>query len=388
MSDKVQGNSLPVPAKPNLKRKVSQRSGEDEKKVMRRPAGEYKERKVWLRNREGRMLTVTLRPYRPGDEEGIIACIQDEYEETYFKSRFYCPEYIRKESAGSPITFLVAETKSGEIAGMLILREFYPEETMCEIASQIFRKKYRGYGLAMPFFEYGMGILLSQSYSAAFCLPVLFHDISQRLLRRLGFHACGFMLNVFDMEKITHSYHNGKNTKHSQGIQIRVAEKKNAGIVYAPQEHRAYCYRIYDRLGIGCQLATGRKTRGENLPFTSDIRYRNDDMQSSLEIHVYGIGADLPTVIQKLKEQYPLSGRQTANIFLNCSDTYAPWAYEELTKLGYFFTGLKPLCSEKEYMVLHHPGEVEIHFEDYVVSEEFVPLLAYVHRCYMKSRKQ
>lgn len=343
---------------------------------------------VSLKNNKGRMLTVTLRQYRPGDEEGMIACIKDEYGETYFKSGFYHPEYIRKESDSRHITFLVAETKSGEIAGMLILKEFYPEETMCEIASQIFRKKYRGYGLAMPFFEYGMEILLSRPYSAAFCLPVLFHDVTQRLLGRLGLHACGFVLNVFDMEKITHSYHNGKNTKHSQGIQIRMTGKQNAGIIYAPQEHRAYCYRIYDRLGAGCQLATGRKTEEEGMPSASEISYQNDTIQSSLEIYVYSIGSDLPLVIQKLHEEYPLSGRQTSNIFLNCSDTYAPWAYEELTKLGYFFTGLKPLCSEKEYMVLHHPGEVKIYFEDYVVNEEFAPLLAYVRRCYMKSGRQ
>ncbi|MCM1185759.1 MAG: hypothetical protein NC251_04705 [Lachnoclostridium sp.] len=344
-------------------------------------------KQISLKNNEGRILTVTLRQYLMGDEEGMIACIRDEYGETYFKRGFYCPEYIQKESKSGHITFLVAETKSGEIAGILILKEFYPEETMCEVASEIFRKKYRGYGLAMPFFEYGMEILLSRSYSAAFCLPVLFHDVTQRLLGRLGLHACGFVLNVFDMDKITHSYHNGKNTKHSQGVQIRMTGKQNAGIVYAPQEHRAYCYRIYDRLGAGCQLATGRRTKGENLPLASDIGYCNDSVQSSLEIYVYGIGADLPTAICELHKKYPLSGRQTANIFLNCSDAYAPWAYEELTKLGYFFTGLKPLCSEKEYMILHHPGEVRIYFEDYAVDEEFAPLLAYVRRCYVKSGK-
>lgn len=332
-------------------------------------------------------LTVTLREYRPGDEEGMIACIRDEYGETYFKRGFYHPEYIRKASESRHITFLVAETKAGEIAGMLILKQFYPKETMCEIASQIFRKKYRGYGLAMPFFEYGMEILLSRSYSAAFCLPVMFHDVTQRLLYRLGLRACGFVLNVFDMENVTHSYHNGRNTKHSQGIQIQMVRKQNAGIIYVPQEHGAYCYRIYDSLGVACQMATGEKEMEETLLPVSDISYHNDDIQNNLEINIHSIGADLPWRIKKLHEKYSLSGKQTAGIFLNCSDRCAPWAYEELTKMGYFFTGLKPLCSKNEYMVLHNPGEVKIYFEDYVVSEEFKPLLAYVNRCYMKSKR-
>lgn len=341
---------------------------------------------ITLKNQEGRELTVILREYEPGDEEGMIACIRDEYKESYFKRGFYHPEYIRKESESHHITFLVAQTKAGEIAGMLILKQFYPKETMCEIASQIFRKKYRGYGLAMPFFEYGMEILLSRSYSAAFCLPVVFHDVTQRLLHRLGLCACGFVLNVFDLEVVTHSYHNGRNTKHSQGIQVRMAGKQNVGIIYIPQEHRAFCYRVYDRLGVRYQFATGEKEMGENLPAVSVISYSNDKVQKNLEIYILSIGADLPKRIRKLNKKYPLSGRQTANIFLSCSDRYAPWAYEELAKMGYFFTGLKPLCSEREYMVLHHPGEIDIYFGDYVVSREFAPLLAYVDRCYKKAK--
>ncbi|MGN1148862.1 MAG: hypothetical protein ACI4TB_10585, partial [Lachnospiraceae bacterium] len=197
-----------------------------------------------LTNAEGRKLTVILREYRPGDEEGMIACIRDEYQDTYFKKEFYCPGYFRKEADSRYTRFLVAQTRAGKIAGMMILKEFAPEEEMCEIASQIFRKKYRGYGLAMTFFEYGMEILLAGEYSAAYCRPVLFHDTTQRLLYRLGLRATGLILNYFDMERITHSYQNGRNTKHSMGIQIRAVNRREAGTVYVPSEHQAFCRSI------------------------------------------------------------------------------------------------------------------------------------------------
>jgi hypothetical protein len=73
---------------------------------------------------------------------------------------------------------------------------------------------------------------------------------------------------------------------------------------------------------------------------------------------------------------------------LNCNDPGAVWAYETLQNMGYFFTGLKPLCSEREYMVLHHEGEVEIYFEDYWVSGEFANLIRYVEACYKECRRQ
>ncbi|MCH5257758.1 MAG: GNAT family N-acetyltransferase [Lachnospiraceae bacterium] len=353
-----------------------------------------------LKNEQGRGLTITLREYRPGDEEGMIACIRDEYGDTYFKRGFYEPSYIKEESDSGHITFLVAQTKAGEIAGMLILKEFSPKEDMCEIASQIFRKKYRGYGLAMPFFEYAMDILLNRNYSAAYCLPVLFHDVTQRLLYRLGMHATGFILNVFDIEHITHSYHNGKNTKHSQGIQIRPAGKRDAGMIYLPREHREFCMRIYSGLGVKFNIEQENTNNTDELLQNSmDIKYdlppvtllhfRQDELQQSLEISIYLVGEDLVMRIDELHKKHPLKGRQTACIFLNCNDKNAVWAYRMLEKAGYFFTGLKPLCSKKEYMVLHNPGEMEIYFEDYVVSEEFKRLLNYVAKEYknFKARK-
>ncbi|MCH5249841.1 MAG: hypothetical protein J1E98_07905 [Lachnospiraceae bacterium] len=346
-----------------------------------------------LKNKQGRSLTITLREYRPGDEEGMIACIRDEYGDTYFKRGFYEPAYIKEESDSGHITFLVAQTKAGEIAGMLILKEFAPKEDMCEIASQIFRKKYRGYGLAMPFFEYAMGILQRRNYSAAYCLPVLFHDVTQRLLYRLGLRATGFVLNVFDIEHITHSYHNGKNTKHSQGIQIRAVNKQDAGILYIPREHQSFAARVYKELGVKFQMVQEhvedeyglQQEEVDNervLPPVSLINFWQNELQKSLEISIYLVGEDLPLRIADFHAKFPLRRRQIINVFLNCNDKNAVWAYRLLEDEGYFFTGLKPLCSKKEYMVLHNPGEVEIYFEDYVVSEEFEGLLCYVKKAY------
>lgn len=335
------------------------------------------EKHLHLTNGAGNRLSIVLRKYRPGEEAGMIACIRDEYGNSYFKKSFYLPEQIKKESDSGHIIFLAAEDmETGEIAGMMILKEFYPEESMCEIASQIFRKKYRGYGLAQPFFTYGMEILMARSYSAAYCLPVLFHDTTQRLLYRQGLRATGFILNVFHMGRISHSYPKDRNKKHSQGIQIMAVGKKNAGTLYLPPKHKEFCKKIYDVLGVAYRVAEMEKPAG--LPAFTDIQWKQDEVQCSLEIRIRKAGKDLSKQMQKLHNRYPLTGMQTANVFLNINDKNAVWVYRTLEKEGYFFTGLKPLCSDKEYMVLHNAGEVEIFLEDYVVTEEFKEIENYV----------
>lgn len=336
-------------------------------------------RKLHLTNPEGRKLFVTLRVYRPGDEEGMIACIRDEYGDTYFKRDFYHPSYLRAEAESGHITFLVAETAEDGIAGMLILKEFAPQESMCEIASQIFRKKYRGYRLAMPFFEYGIEILLSREYSAAYCLPVVFHDTTQRLLYRLGLRATGFVLNVFDTEHIVHSYWNGRNSKHSQGIQIRAVEKQDVGKVYIPTEHRRFCSRIYESLGVAYRIAAERELKEIlSIPPVCEMSYKQDEVQSSLEIRIQHVGAGLTERMEMLHKKFPFREKQTANVFLNISDRNAVWAYHALAEMGYFFTGLKPLCSQNEYMVLHNAGEVKVYWEDYRLTEEFSDIARYI----------
>ena len=339
-----------------------------------------------LTNSQGKELTLLLRQYREGDEEGMIACIRDEYGDTYFKRDFYDPAYLREEIEEGIITVLVAQTQEDGIAGMLLLKQFYPEESMCEIASQIFRKKYRGYGLALPFFEFAMELLLSCTYSAAFCLPVLFHDVTQRLLYRLGLKATGLIMNVFDMEHILHSYSNGKNGKHSQGIQVRALEKVNAGRLYLPEEHRNFCEEIYNNLGVRYQM-TGENIGNISFPAHSVIIYKNNELQHSLEIRIIQVGADLAKHMKELHARYPLKDRQTANVFLNINDPWAIWAYRVLWQLGYFFTGLRPLCSEREFMVLHNCGQMDVYFEDYVLSSEFACLVEYINTCYEEQKK-
>lgn len=344
-------------------------------------------KRLILRNSMSEKLCLCLREYRQGDEEGIISCIREEYEDTYFKKDFYNPAYLSQETKKGTSTFLVAETQRGEIAGIFVLKQFYPKESMCELATMIFKKEYRGYGLAEPFFRFGMEIALAKHYSAIFCLPVLFHSITQRLLHRLGLRAAGLVLNVFDVTQIQHSYQNGNNIKHSMGIQVMAAGKKDAGRLYLPEEHIAFCRKIYDRLEVTYEIGTEKEKGSEAWSGESVMEWKYDKNQSSLEIRIHKIGKDLGRRMERLLYSFPLIGRRTANIFLNINDSSAEEAYACLSKKGWFFTGLKPLCSEAEYMVLHQAGDVDIYFKDYVVSREFEELLSYTEKEYEKRKK-
>ena len=63
-----------------------------------------------LSNGQGEFLPFVLRKYRWGDEEDMIACIRDEYGESYFKKELYDRDYIKKKAEEGSMLFLVAKT--------------------------------------------------------------------------------------------------------------------------------------------------------------------------------------------------------------------------------------------------------------------------------------
>lgn len=89
-----------------------------------------------------------------------------------------------------------------------------------------------------------------------------------------------------------------------------------------------------------------------------------------------------------LESCFPAVGNQTINVCLNINDPNAQNAYVVLKEMGYFFTGLKPLCSDREYMILHKAGDVEIFFEDYVLTGGFRELADYVGKSKLKSGRR
>lgn len=332
---------------------------------------------IELSNGDKKIL-VRFRRFKPEDAEALLKCIKDEYSESYFKRSFYNTEYLKHEDASGHIIFMVAERDNGEIIGMLALKRFLPHESMCEIASEIFLKDYRGFKMAYPFFQYALRQIHSmKNVSAIYCLPVLFHDITQKLMERINLVTCGFVFGAFLMPKIKHSYKFDENIKHPQSIMIRRLGKKDAGKIYLPPEHTEFAKKIYNSLNVKYQI----ETDAEKLIGKSEILAENDENQCNCKIEVLAAGADLIEQIEKIHSQFTAE-YQTFNVFLNISDPKSIAAYDELTKAGYFFAGFQPLCSEREIMVLHNPKKVTINMQTLALTPNAREICDYIEKFY------
>lgn len=312
------------------------------------------------------------------DAPELVACIRAEYADTYFKKRFYDTGYLITQQHSGHIIFLVLELENGVVAGMMALKSFFPQETQCEIASQIFKQEYRGFHITRSFFEYGIKIIRQKNYSAMYALPVTFHRISQILLEDLGLIPCGFLLGTFLMKNITHSYGKDDCIKHSMGIMVRAQDKQDAGKLYVPSGVRTYIENTYRKLGVTYQMAEDAPDTALNLLKESRITVVNDAYQCNCTITIDAASLEtgkFMTEIRAIMERYRFISNQTMNALVNMKDAAAPYAYHILERLGFFYTGVKPLCSEREYLCMHHPVEVPLGFHHYILSDSFAEIL-------------
>lgn len=326
----------------------------------------------------GEVRSFTLRPYQTGDEGGMIACIRDEYGDSYFKRDFYDEEKLRHKAQGDSYVFFVAEC-DGQIAGMEIFALFCEDgDDYLEPASQILRLNMRGYGLASELVDYTFRIAKEMQPSAMFVHAVTFHSITQHVCGAKGMQPTGFRLGSFMTSRMNNSYPKGSCPKHSEGIMILPVCKQAAGTVYVPDELTAVVGDCYERLGMSYELCSVREPYREKHAKISQV---TDPLQRTVLIRVHLPGEDLVHQVQELMQAHD-EPYWTYQITLPMSDGQLIEAYEQLTGYGYFFTGIQAACGVHEQMYLQWCGDMDLHMEDYVLTEPFMQMREQICKFY------
>lgn len=328
--------------------------------------------------------TFTMRTFETGDEQGMIACIRDEYGESYFKRDFYDEMKLREKAFGGHYVFFVAET-GGEIVGMEIFALFTENgDDYIEPASQILRQKYRGYGLAAELVAYTFPLAKAMQPLALFVHAVTFHPITQKVCGAQGMIPVGFRLGSFLAEKMHNSYPKGRCPKHSEGVMILPVTKKAAGTVYLPRELADYAARCYERLEMTYSICDQREALP---PDAAELEVVTDELQRTVLIRIVRSGADLAMQIRQIMDSHK-QPYWTYQITISADCGYAVAEYEELQRIGFFFTGIKAACGEKEQFYMQWCGDMELHMEEYALTDDFMILRDQIQVFYDRRRME
>lgn len=329
-------------------------------------------------NAEGKLISVNFREFKNEDADAIIKLIREEYGDKYTSPKFYDKNYILESYREGKAIFYVAETSDGKIAACLNQQKNFPRDNYGNMGTGIVAKSFRQYHLFQPMIKFVMDKLREENKVSAICAYlVMYHEITEKLVDRLGLIPCGLVPQKVLVENAQNSYAKGKNLKYTSVFAVQKVLQNNSGKIFLPIKHRNFTERLYNKLGAKCEIISDKiDLNGESQIVIDDV-----PEQKYTAIYVDKSGADLQKKILEIENNRnkPL---QTFNIFLNISDENAVAAYEVLRRIGYFFAGLKPLGENREVMILHNPKNVEIHFDELKATDHYLPLKNYIQSCY------
>ena len=329
-------------------------------------------------NADGKKISVRFREFVEEDAAAIVNLIREEYSDKYQNKNLYDKDFIIQSYKDDKIIFQVAELEDGEIVGCLNMQKNFPRDEYANMGTGIILKEFRQYHLFQPLIKFVMEEIYNRREVSAICAYlVMYHEITEKLIDRLGLTPCGLVPQKVLVANSQNSYAKGKNLKYTSVFAVTKVLQNDVGKIYLPVEHKNFAEKIYSALKVEREIISYKI----NLKGESKIVLEDFPEQKYSAIYVDGAGADLAEKISEI-ESARRDDLQTFNIFLNISDEKAVAAYEVLRGLGYFFAGFKPLGGTREVMILHNPKKVEINFEELKATDHYLPLKNYVRKCY------
>jgi hypothetical protein len=346
-----------------------------------------------------------LRPFLPGDEEGMIACVKEEHKNTYFKKFFYDPLLLREKAKGKEYVFFVAEEVSESkvqkslekrIAGIELLRLFQENgDDYIEPASQMIRKRHRGFGLSGALVEYTFFVAKELKPAALFVHTAMYHNITQHVCESYGMVPVGYEIGSFLTEVMENSFTLEGIKKYSAGTLCSPVEKKEAPTVYLPKELVDYGTMVYSNLGVNCRISEntdGNKTNSSQ-ELSSVLVSEENIGNRYITIDVRKAGEDLLNVVRKIMEQRVKlkdcnPDAWVYHLVLNTDTNEFSFWYDKLKEIGFFFGGLQPLCGRHERAFLYWVGDLQLHMEEYVVTDRFNEIRNCIMHFYNNRTKQ
>ena len=306
--------------------------------------------------------------------EALSFCICEEYRDTYSDPRLYDVEALVRMVEEEQLMTAAAIREDGEPVAVINLKECPPFEGVRDLSMHVVRRAFRGYGVGTPLVQYIMQLPETGRLTGVVSHSATYHSIAQHESYRVGLRPCGALYGQHINALLSHSFEK-VGVKQTFLVAACPKAKKNAGELYLPGEHRAFAAEVYRNMGVECRFSESVS----QLTGESQLQLWQDEQHQTLMGKVDRCGTDLKERLAEVLDQWgsrcPL---ETATIFLNCSEPSACAGYRVMRDLGFRFAGLHPLCENGEYLILHHPMQVEVPFDRMHVDDSYREVFEYL----------
>jgi N-acetylglutamate synthase-like GNAT family acetyltransferase/anti-sigma regulatory factor (Ser/Thr protein kinase) len=193
---------------------------------------------------------ITIRDFRPGDEEGISRLIYSNYTYSYYKSLFYYPKKIREMNEKGEIASVVAVTEKGRIVGHFALVRI-EEANIAEIGVAVVHPDYKGQGIMNAMLDRIETRAKEMALDAIFGEALTMHPYSQRANLRHGFAESALLLGLVP-NTVSLTDPNALRTEKRTAVLVgfKILNQARKRPVHLPTRYRKLTERIYASAGL------------------------------------------------------------------------------------------------------------------------------------------
>ncbi len=303
-----------------------------------------------------------IRTARPEDAVAIMNLVLNCYGTLAANQNFYLPELMAYLILSNKIKLYLA-IEDNHVISMEACRE------ECEFPGSLYMEgkmtlpDYRGKGIAKQVLAY----MLSDNSDCtlrSFCAYTKGNTIGiQPMLKKRNFFLTGFVFNDF--------YDGNGTGKNSNCIMVRKKNVDSVGKIWLPEEQKEFVEEMYRPFQVDYEMEFER-----NILYNRTTYQICEDMVHRNRTIVFDhCGMDFVEMVKEQLSETKDIADQTIQVYLNMKDPGCVVSYHLLKKLGFVFTGCRPFCDRREYLVLYYSDCLSIQKDSLILGGEDKVLL-------------
>lgn len=313
----------------------------------------------------------TIHDMDPSECMQVSQCLYDEFGYSYVNDNLYDPVRMRAMmDSGSFIPF-TAVAPEGEVAGFMALSGSPDLLGTAEMVSVVVKRKYRKCSIMNRLIDNAMERARSIGLCSVNMEPVAYHPFTQRVSDRIGMTPMAVCFNRIPSDVDT-SYGGGDSRRTI--FWSAVSFRDTPRTMHLPDEVVPLAELVTSGLGTKRSISHGNM----EPTGTSDIRTSYNPVISLGRTFADSVGEDSYNILRRDLRDLRSKGCEVAELMINLQDPGAPSLYEGAKDLGYFCTGLFPVSSDRDYLMMQNPMSRIFDYSTMETTDSFGRLLELV----------